>query len=378
MDKSKGNFGIIVSGGPAPGINSVIASVVYTATGLGYDVYGFTKGLVGIVETGSKSAKKLTPDDVSPIQNKGGSILRTIRYNPFAKEDDQKKFFQALKDCNIDKLVMIGGEGTAYLALQIIKSNTDIQVVHIPKTIDNDLILPNQHPSFGFETARQVGTQLMSTIITEAKTTDRWFIVKTMGRNAGFLALGLGMAAGASLTLIPEQFSKGTTPDEVADVILNTIKKRYYSGKTYGTVVLAEGIIDLINPESLNNLEGITRDPIGRINFSEVDLEDIIVQVLKEKLKKEKISIRLKPENIGYVLRCAEPISFDIEYTRFLGYGAVKFLLEGKTGITVVKNYDALDYVQLENMSDYNGNIKSRKIDLESDLYKVACNFMFK
>lgn len=378
MVNQSGNFGIIVSGGPAPGINSVIASVVFTAHSAGYKVFGFEKGMSGLIKNGAKTAIELTEREATSIQNEGGSILITSRHNPFESKESSDKFLSVIKELNIDKLVLIGGEGTAYLSLQISRLNNGLQVVHVPKTIDNDLILPNQYPSFGFETARYVGTQLMTTIRTETKTTNRWFVVKTMGRNAGFLALGLGISSGASVTVVPEQFGENITVDDIVDVIMPSVKKRYLSGKHYGTAVIAEGLIDKLDPEKVPALKSAPRDAIGRLLFSEVNLEDLIVHKLAERVHAEKLDIRFKAENIGYVLRCAPPVAFDIEYTRFLGYGAVKLLLQGKSGVMVVRDYDKLDYVELESMTNQEDRIQSRQLDINSDLYKVASNFMIK
>ena len=371
-------FGIIVSGGPAPGINTVIASVTFTAVNAGHEVVGFQNGVKGIIEKGVESAIKLTPDSVMDIQNEGGSMLGTARFNPFEDGQVKEEFMNVLRECGVTKLVMIGGEGTAYLSLQITKHFPEFSVVHVPKTIDNDLILPNQYPSFGFETARYIGTKLLDTILKEAKTTNRWFIVRTMGRNAGYLALGLGIAAGASLTLIPEQFGNSISIDDIVDVIMPTIIKRHNEGSDYGTIVLAEGLIDKLDENIVEELKAVPRDPVGRLMFSKVSLENLVIRELDKRIKAKGLEISLRPENIGYVLRCADPVPFDVEYTKFLGYGAVKFLLEGKTGIMVVRNYDKLDYVTLESMTDESGRIAGRCVDLESDIYKVAFNFMIR
>ena len=112
--------------------------------------------------------------------------------------------------------------------------------------------------------------------------------------------------------------------------------------------------------------------------FSKVSLENLVIRELDKRIKAKGLEISLRPENIGYVLRCADPVPFDVEYTKFLGYGAVKFLLEGKTGIMVVRNYDKLDYVTLESMTNESGRIAGRCVDLESDIYKVAFNFMIR
>ena len=378
MSEKHGKFGIIVSGGPAPGINTVTASVVFTACDAGYEVVGFQHGMRGLIEQGVETAIELTPKSVAKIQADGGSILRTSRFNPFSNKENQKKLIDTVKAAGIDKLVLIGGEGTAFLSNQINKLNCGISVVHVPKTIDNDLILPNEYPSFGFETARHVGSELMRTLMTEARTTNRWFVVKTMGRNAGFLALGLGVSCGASVTVIPEQFDQKITLEDIVDVIYPSIIKRNNMGFFHGTVVLAEGLIDILDEDRVVQIEDAPRDEIGRLNFSEVRLEDLVVKALKNRIKKENLSNIFKGENIGYVLRCADPIPFDVEYTKFLGYGAVKFLMAGKSGIMVVRNDDKLDYVELDTMADENGRIRSRQVDINSDFYRVASNFMIK
>ena len=377
MTNDSGNFGIIVSGGPAPGINSVIASVVICAVNQGFKVKGFRGGFLGVIDKGSEAVIELGIEDVTAIANSGGSILGTSRFNPFAKKEDEETLVSTLRSNDIDKLVVIGGEGSAWLSHQISERLPAIRVAHIPKTIDNDLILPNKHPSFGFETARFVGTSILKTLITDAKTTNRWFIVRTMGRKAGFLALGTGIAAGANITLIAEQFDQPTiTPDDVAKLIFSSIKRRLEQGKGYGTAVIAEGIIDKFDPASVEELKNCPVDDMGRMRFSEIGLEDLVARATKRMCIEAGINMRFTAENIGYELRCKDPISFDIEYTRLLGYGAVRFLLEGLSGVMVVRDFDNLAYVPLVNMLGPDGTLRTRKVDLSSDVYKVATSFM--
>jgi 6-phosphofructokinase len=378
QDKTEvGNFGIVVSGGPAPGINSVIASVVSCAQGNGYRTFGFQDGFSGLSSEQEDQVVELKDDYTSPISTQGGSMLGTSRFNPFESNERREAMFARLKKYNIDKLVVIGGEGSAYLSNQMNKHQPLIKIAHIPKTIDNDLILPNKHPSFGFETARSVGTNILKTLLADARTTKRWFIVKTMGRKAGFLAMGTGIAAGASITLIAEQFEdRSITPDDVAKLILNSIKKRLAVGKSYGTAVIAEGILDKFDPERVAELADCPRDDMGRLRLSEVGLEDLVAKSLKRMCKEEGINIRFTAENIGYELRCHDPISFDIEYTKLLGYGAVKYLHEGLGGIMVVRDFDNLAYVPLVNMLGDDETLRTRKVDLNSDIYRVASSFM--
>lgn len=379
MPENDGNFGIIVSGGPAPGINSVIASVVIKAFNEGYKTIGFKRGFLGMFESGDEVVEELTIPMVSPMANTGGSILGTSRFNPFGTEESKTVLRDMLNKYNVDKLVVIGGEGSAYLSNKISEEFPFVRTAHIPKTIDNDLILPNKHPSFGFETARYVGNRVLNTMINDAKTTNRWFIVRTMGRKAGFLALGLGVSSGATITLIAEEFSEDRlTPDDVALPIFRSIKKRLDSGKGYGTAVLAEGIIDKFDPEKVPELQSSPRDDMGRMRFSEFGLEDLVANSLRRMCEEAGIKMRFTAENIGYELRCREPISFDIEYTRLLGFGAVHYLLDGQAGIMVVRDFDNLAFVPLANMLGPDGNIRTRKVDLNSDMYKVASSFMIK
>jgi len=372
-----GNFGIVVSGGPAPGINSVIASVVSRAVSSGHDVYGIKGGFKGAVTAGQDAVVKLIVEQVSPVANTGGSILGTSRFNPFETKSFQEKLLTLIRENNIDKLIVIGGEGSAFLSRRLSELIPLLKVAHIPKTIDNDLILPNKHPSFGYETARYAGTRILGTLVNEAKTTNRWFIVRTMGRNAGFLALGLGIAAGATLTLIAEQFEQERlAPEDIASIIFSGVKKRLKDGKGYGTVVLAEGLIDKFDPSQVEEMHNCPRDDMGRIRFSEIDLEDLVAKYLRKKLRKAGLDTRVSSDNIGYELRCREPVPFDIEYTRLLGYGAVKYLLEGQRDIMVVRDFDNLAYVPLSHMVDEDGRIRTRKVDLNSDVYRAARSFM--
>lgn len=377
--KREGRFGLIVSGGPAPGINCVISSSVIEATNLGYQVKGLMNGFKGLSTGEADAVIDLTPDSVSSIYNTGGSLLGTNRFNPFGSPVTQRAFVEGLAAHNIDKLIVIGGEGSAYLSYQISRHIPDVHVVHVPKTIDNDLILPNQYPSFGFETARYAGTRIIDTLMVDAKTSRRWFLVTSMGRKAGFLALGLGIASGATLTLIPEEFADGqATPNEISGIILNSIKRQLAMGKEYGVAILAEGILDRLSPDSAEMLKHCPRDELGRIRYSQIELGDVILPPLRRLCASAGADIKIIPKNIGYELRCHQPVSFDIEYTKFLGYGAVKLILEGKSGIMVTRDYDNIGYTPLEEMITDDGQVRSRKVDLASDLYTVARSFMIR
>lgn len=375
----KGNFGIVVSGGPAPGINGVINACVIAAVKRGYGVKGLVDGFRGVCTGAPNSVVPLILEEVARIYGSGGSVLGIARYNPLADATAESRLVQAFEEHEIDKLVVIGGDGSALLSYALQQKYPDLMVAHIPKTIDNDLILPNEHPSFGFETARYAGTEILETLKTDARTSKRWFLVETMGRRAGFLALGLGVASGAPLTLIPEEYEGlSPTPDDIAHTIFNTMEKRRAVNKPYGVVILAEGLLDCLNQDSHPLLRDAPRDPIGRLIHSEIELGDVIKPTLKRMWAEAGVKVTINTKNIGYELRCHKPISFDIEYSRFLGVGAIEHLLNGRKGIMVTREYDKLSFTPLKSMIGDDGKVLSRKLNLKSDLYRVARTFMIR
>jgi 6-phosphofructokinase len=378
-ESTRKSFGIVVSGGPAPGINSVISSSVIEANNRGYTVKGLVNGFRDLTLGEPGSVVNLSTEMVTNIYNKGGSILGTSRFNPLKDQKLLDQFLKGLEQHNIDKLIVIGGEGSAYLSLKLAELHTNLSVVHVPKTIDNDLVLPNNYPSFGFETALHQGTKIIEILREDAKTCRRWFLATTMGRKAGFLALGMGLAAGATSSLIPEEFANSQpTPEDIALIISSSIRKRISMGKNYGVIILAEGILDCLDASKSTALQSCVRDDMGRIRYSQVELGDVIIPPLKDLLKNVGIEVHIITKNIGYELRCCDPISFDIEYTKFLGYGAVQHILEGNSGIMVTRDFDKLGFIPLQSMAGDDGIIKSRGVDLSSDLYRVARSFMIR
>jgi len=371
------NIAIIVSGGPAPGINAVIGAATIEAHGRGMQVYGVNGGLRGCLKDGADAFMPLEVDGISRIYNQGGSLLGTSRFNPFSKKEKEERFVEILKKLHIEGLVMIGGEGTATLSHIIHQKMPTMRIAHVPKTIDNDIPLPGGKRTFGFETARTVGTQIVDTLIVDAKTCRRWYLVETMGRQAGFLTLGIGLASGASLALIPEEYSRGAhEPAEFAKRIVSTIKAQNMAGKNYGVILLAEGLLDCLRPESSELLDEDLRDELGRITYSEIELGDVLLPLIRNQLESEGITeIEIKHKTVGYELRCARPIAADIEYARILGYGAIQALSSQEGAFMVTREFEKLFFVPLEQFVA-NGTVRGRTVDLESDFYKLACRYM--
>ncbi|MCX7642612.1 MAG: diphosphate--fructose-6-phosphate 1-phosphotransferase [Armatimonadetes bacterium] len=382
-------LGILVGGGPAPGINSVISAVTIEAINSGLEVIGIYDGFEHLMKGRTDMVRQLAISDVSRIHFDGGSILRTSRANPTRKEEDLSNTVKALQELGIHYLVTIGGDDTAFSASEVVKAaGGSIRVAHVPKTIDNDLPLPGGMPTFGFETARHVGTELVRNLMEDSRTTNRWYFVVAMGRKAGHLALGIGKAAGATITVIGEEFPKERiTLDEVCDVLEGAILKRRVLGRKDGVAVIAEGIGEKLDPEELAKIPGVEveRDPHGHIRLGEIPLATILKREIQRRFKERGERMTIVDVTLGYELRCAPPIPFDIDYTRTLGYGAVKFLLSEpkddkvKQGGMVCLVGGRLEILPFDELRDpVTGRTKVRLVDINSEHYRVAREYMIR
>lgn len=388
---------LLVGGGPAPGINGVISSVTIEAINHGIQVLGIQDGFKNLVEGRMEKAREkireLDIDTVTGIHLRGGSILGTSRTNPTKSPEHMANVLRLLHELEIDALVTIGGDDTAYSGSQVHRGAAgSIRVAHVPKTIDNDLPLPGSTPTFGFETARQIGVQIVRNLAEDARTTSRWYIIVSMGRAAGHLALGIGKAAAATLTVIPEEFrGRKITFEELCDIVLGAIIKRAASKSYYGVTVLAEGLIEAIGEQGLTaamesgqlgRYGKISRDPHGHLRLGEIEFGRMIKDMLSEKLEQQNFKTTLIDKDLGYELRCADPIPFDAEYTRDLGYGAVKFLRSDKSlkfGAIISFIEGRMQPLPFEDMIDPKTNrMKPRKVDVSGEGYECARRYMIR
>lgn len=379
--KNKDLVGIIVGGGPAPGINGVISSATIEAINEGKQVVGIRGGFKLLFEGDKNCVIPLTIDTVSRIHTQGGSILRTSRDFPDKAKDKFKTLMATLRSIGIRYLVTIGGEGTLFMANWIQKeAKGDISVVHVPKTIDNDVPLPGSDTTFGYETARHWGVEIVKNIMEDAKTTGRWYFITTMGRTAGYLALGIGKSSGATITLIAEEFKDESNPlQKAADILTGSIIKRLSMGRDHGVAVMAEGICAICDQDDLASREQCGLDETGRLRLSEIHLGRVLKNMVKKNLEELGISITIVDKLIGYELRAAAPIPYDVEYTRNLGYGAVRYLLKGGTGSMIIFDQGYLKPLPFVELVDYaTGKVKVRTVDLTSDSYEVARNYMIR
>jgi len=377
--KNDGTVGIIVGGGPAPGINGVISSVTIEAVNQGKKVVGIKGGFKPLFEGRTDCALPLSISDVSRIHPQGGSILRTSRDFPDKVKERFAVLMSTLRQLGINYLVTVGGEGTLFMANWIGReSRGNMNVVHVPKTIDNDIPLPGGASTFGYQTARHLGVEIVQNIMEDAKTTGRWYFITTMGRHAGHLALGIGKAAGTTITLIAEEFTEEKLSfKKVADVLAGSIIKRLAYGIDHGVAVLAEGISEKFDYEELSDYEQVEKDETGRTRLSEIQLGRVLKNFVMNTLESLDIHTTIVDKNIGYELRAAAPIPYDLEYTRDLGYGAIRYLLKGGTDAMIVLNDGHLRAIPFAEMVDYQtGKIKVRKVDITSETYEVGLKYM--
>jgi len=380
MSKQKEVVGILVGGGPAPGINGVISAVALEAMNKGKKVIGIYDGFRGLLKD-PVDVVELNVDDVSRIHLSGGSALRTSRENPTKEHSKMAKVLDNLKKLNVKYLVTIGGDDTAFSSSRVAAAaGGEIKVAHVPKTIDNDLPLPGMASTFGFQTARHVGVNLMKNLMEDSRTTSRWYVIVAMGRKAGHLALGIGKASGATCTIIPEEFEEGEISlKDVCDVIEGSMIKRKANGKVNGVVVLAEGLAERFNPDDLSDLKNVERDEHGHIRLAEVSLGKVVKEELQRRFLEMGEKLTIVTKDIGYELRCAPPIPFDAEYTRDLGYGAITFLLNGGTDALITMHEAKLIPIPFDEMIDpMTGKTAVRMVDIKTESYAVARKYMIR
>ena len=386
---AKDRLGIIVGGGPAPGINGTIGAVTLEAGNRGHEIVGVYDGFAHLMAGRTDHVRILDHDDVSRIHFEGGSILATSRANPTKNAADLERVVGTLKTLGVRFLVTIGGDDTMYAASQVAKaSKGQIRVCHVPKTIDNDLPLPGETPTFGFETARQYGFEIVHNLMEDSRSTGRWYFVVVMGRTAGHLALGVGKAAGATLSIIPEEFPGPVHLETIGDVLEGAILKRQALWeRSDGVALIAEGLLERMPEKELTAIQGvqIQHDSYGHLRMAELDLAYILKTLVERRFAVRGQNLTIVHKTIGYELRCAPPVAFDCDYVKTLGYGAVEFLLNPNEltakidGALVCIVNGELKYLKFEDLLDRQTKKTSvRTVDITKPSYKVAREYMIR
>src|SRR3954468_16195872 len=380
MNEHHQRLAILVGGGPAPGINSVIAAATIRARLEGLDVVGIRDGFEWLMQGDVDHTTPLTIDAVSRIHFRGGSTLGIARAHPTPDPRLLDQVVNSLLRLNVTQLITIGGDDTAFSAMRLENHAAGaIRVVHVPKTIDNDLDLPAHIDTFGYQTARHYGVDIVKNLMVDAKTTSRWYFVVAMGRKAGHLALGIGKSAGATVTLIGEEFTAPTRLKTVVDTLAGAILKRLSYGRRDGVAVIAEGIVLHIEPGDLEGLHEVERDAHGHIRIDEVSLGDILKAEVTKRLRELQVKTTISAKNIGYELRCADPIPFDMEYTRDLGYCAAGFLIAGGSSAMISLQGGQFVPIPFGTMIDpETGRTRVRSVDIESTRYAIARRYMIR
>ena len=367
---------ILAGGGPAPGINTVISTVAKTFLKAGYRVLGLNEGYKNLFKE-NPSVDEIDFIYADEIQKQGGSALRMSRYKP-KNEEFNTNFF--VKN-NVKLLVTIGGDDTASTANRISKylseNNVKIQNIHVPKTIDNDLPLPDGQPTFGYYSAKDAAVHLVQTVYEDARTSGNWFVLSAMGREAGHLAFGMTSACHCPMVVIPEMFNKTeVTLDAIINLMISSIVKRKLLGISYGVIIISEGVFHFMTDAEIEK-SGVafTYDEHGHPELGNVSKAHIFNMLLQQRLHLLGISVKSRPVEIGYGIRCVEPNGYDLTYCSLLGYGVKKLFDQGVTGAMVTTNPKGeIIPLYLKDVEDENGKIKPRLVNLNGPKAELIFN----
>tara|TARA_R110002012_G_scaffold321944_1_gene552636 strand:+ start:92162 stop:93379 length:1218 start_codon:yes stop_codon:yes gene_type:complete len=375
----KKSIAIICGGGPAPGINTVISTLAKTFLKDGYEVIGVHHGYQGLLSD-NPELKIFDFHHADRIFSRGGSTLIMSRFKP--KDSDFKADF--FKKYNVQLLVTIGGDDTASTANRLTKylQTQDLKVahIHVPKTIDNDLPLPDRNPTFGFHTAKDEGVRIGNTVYEDARTSENWFVMSAMGRSAGHLAFGIASACHFQMMIIPEMFNNtNITFDKITNMIISSIIKCKIKGVEYGVAMVSEGVFHFMDEQEIINCGiNFTFDEHGHPELGNVSKSHIFNYLLRVKLKKIGLDIKSRPVELGYELRCCNPIAFDLTLCTLLGIGVKKLFDQGVSDCIVSANSKGdITPLFLKDFEDENGKIPPRLVDINSDMAQLFIDNLF-
>lgn len=304
--------GMLTGGGDAPGLNGVIRAITTRCINdYGYEVFGIKRGWKGLLSPESDSVMSLSVEDVRYILQEGGTILGSSRTNPYKNEGDAQKVIDNMGEFGIDAVVAIGGDDTLGVAKKL-HDDFGAQIVGCPKTIDNDLSATET--TFGYDTAVSIATEAIDRIRTTAKSHERVIVVEIMGRHAGWITYGAGLASAANITLIPE-----VEPD--LDAIAALFKKRAESGEKWGIVAVSEGVA--LSEEYIT--QNVERDEFGHVRLGG------IAETLAKEIQ-ERTGIETRHVVLGHLQRGGTPTAFDRILSTRYGLRAAEAVKNGEWG----------------------------------------------
>lgn len=372
--KMKDSVIILAGGGPAPGINTVIGSITKTFISKRFRVLGLHGGYSGLFSE-KASFEELDFKIADRYFNRGGSYLQMSRFKPTDKDFENNFNLSLFRDNNIRLLVTIGGDDTASTANRVAKfleeHSYPIRNIHVPKTIDNDLPLPDNAPTFGFNSAKDEGARIARTIYEDARTSGNWMLVAAMGRSAGHLALGIGASCHYPMIIIPEMFDRtGITVEKIIALSISSIIKRKILGIDYGAVMISEGVFHELDSKELE-ARGVrfSYDEHGHPELGKVSKAVLFNDILEKELKDMGIKVKTRPVEIGYDVRCNDPVAYDLTYCSQLGMGVFELYNRGETGCMVyVDASGKVSPLYLKDLQDVTGKIPPRKVDINGGL----------
>ncbi|MCF0178545.1 MAG: 6-phosphofructokinase [Bacteroidales bacterium] len=377
---------ILTGGGPAPGMNTVVGTISKTFLAHGYRVIGLHGGYEGLFRP-NPNTEEMTFKTADSIFNRGGSYLMMSRYKPTQEDFDKNFNLSLFQENNIKLLVTVGGDDTASTANRIAKflvsKNYPISNIHVPKTIDNDLPLPDNTPTFGFNSAKDEGAHIARTAYEDARTSGNWLLISAMGRSAGHLALGIGEATHCPMTIIPEMFNKTEISiDKIIKLTLSAILKRTILGIKYGTVVVAEGVFHDLDPEDLKGTGvNMTYDEHGHPELGKISKAVLFNDILEKEFKKVGLKVKTRPIEIGYDVRCQDPIAYDLTYCSELAMGVYELFSKGETGCMVFVDANGNAHpLYLKDLQNAEGKIPPRRVNVASgtvqNYFTHICHFI--
>ncbi|MBV8997729.1 MAG: 6-phosphofructokinase [Solirubrobacterales bacterium] len=317
-------IGILTGGGDCPGLNAVIRGIVRKAIdAYGDQILGFRDGWRGVLEG---SLDELTIESTRGILPRGGTILGSSRTNPYAREDGVKRVRNTLSDFNLDGLIAIGGEDTLGVANRL--TIDGVNVIGVPKTIDNDL--GGTDVTFGFDTALHIATEAIDRLHTTAESHNRILVVEVMGRTAGWIALHSGVAGGADVILIPE------IPFDI-DEVCRLIRRRHERGRYFSIVVAAEGAMP---KEGTMTVQTGSVDEFGHPRLGGIGY------ALEREIE-SRTGYETRATVLGHVQRGGTPTAFDRVLATRLGLAAIDAAHEGKWGMMAALHSTRVDLVAL-------------------------------
>jgi 6-phosphofructokinase 1 len=370
----KDAIAILCAGGPAPGINTVISSVTKVFLNYGFKVIGIHSGYKSLFAE-EPEFEYLDFEYADKIYTRGGSALRMSRYKP--KDDEFKTTF--FEKYNVKLLVTIGGDDTASTANRLSQflatKKMKVSNIHVPKTIDNDLPLPEGFPTFGYHSAKEEGCRIATTIYEDARTSGNWFVLSAMGREAGHLAFGIGAACHFPMIIIPEMFNKTKiTFDKITRLTISSIVKRRILGLDYGVSIISEGVFHFMSDQEIIETGiNFTYDDHGHPELGNVSKAHIFNILLQTKLKELSIKVKSRPNEMGYELRCCRPIAYDLSYATRLGLGVYKLYSSGISGCMVTTDRTGgIAPCYLKDVADEKGKIKPRLVNIDSEKVQLV------